>query len=120
MKQDESGNQGREGHPARTAGGRRSVLYLLVQPAEGYVPVRNSAYETKMFQEYVELGENYGKCASVVTEKINGAYLVSDAFKGSANLRTVCGSLLTAAVKANKSEIPGLIQQAIDDALLKM
>lgn len=93
---------------------------LCINGSEGYVPVRNSAYETKMFQEYVELGENYGKCASVVTEKINGAYLVSDAFKGSANLRTVCGSLLTAAVKANKSEIPGLIQQAIDDALLKM
>lgn len=94
---------------------------LCINGSEGYVPVRNSAYETRTFQEFIEEGEDYGKCCKVVIEDVNeGGYLVTDAFKGSAALRDECGSLLTAALKANKSDIPGLIQRAIDNASLKM
>ncbi len=93
---------------------------LCINGSEGYVPVRYSAYETAAFLEFLEEGEEYAKCYQVVTSDING-YLVADAFKGSANLRDVCGALLTAALKVtNKADIPGLIAKAINDAKLKM
>ncbi len=96
---------------------------LCINGSEGYVPVRYSAYDTDVFQEFMELGENYAKCFDVVINDINVncKYLVSDSFKGSAALRDACESLLTAAIKKdNKAEIPGLIQKAIEDARLKM
>ncbi len=75
-----------------------------------------------MFKDFMEGGENYAKCFDIVVNQINidCGYLVTDAFKGSAALRDACGSMLTAAIKAEKSEIPGLIQHAIDQAKLKM
>ena len=96
---------------------------LCVNGSEGYIPVRYSAYSTQLFQEYMELGENYAKCSDVVVNKINSdcGYLVTDAFKGSAALRDACGSLLTLAIQVkDKSTIPGLINDAIDAASLKM
>ena len=94
---------------------------LCVNGSEGYVPVRTSAYETQFYQEFLaEEDDEYAKCARVVLDINNNAkYLVSPAFKGSAELRDQCGSLLTAAIKANKTEIDGLIQTAIDNAYLK-
>ena len=95
---------------------------LCVNGSEGYVPVRYSAYETSFFQSFMEEGEKYAQCYKVVTEDVNDAgYLVTPAFKGSAALRDECESLLAASLNAaNKSAIPGLIQTAIDNALLKM
>ena len=95
---------------------------LCINGSEGYVPVRYSAYDTKVFEDFMVGGENYAKCFDVVVNEINVncGYLVTDAFKGSAALRDACGTMLTAALKANKADIPGLIQQAIDAASLKM
>ena len=96
---------------------------LCVNGSEGYVPVRNSAYETEFFQEFMAEGENYAKCYEVVLNDINNGagYVVSPVFKGSAALREACGSLLTAAATAeNKASIPGLIDEAIDAARQKM
>lgn len=96
---------------------------LCVNGSEGYVPVRNSAYETEMFQEFMEEGENYAKCYDVVVNQINNGagYVVAPVFKGSASLREQCGSLLTAAANAtDKSTIPGLIDECIDAARQKM
>ena len=91
---------------------------LCINGSEGYAPVRYSAYESAAFLDFLEEGEKYAQCLKVVTNDIH-KYLVSDAFKGSSDLRTISGSLLTSALKANKSEIPGLIQKAINDANLK-
>ena len=95
---------------------------LCINGSEGYIPVRNSAYETQVFEDFMVGGENYAKCFDVVVNDINVncSYLVTDAFKGSAALRDACGSMLTASLKANKEDIPTKIQEAIDAASLKM
>ena len=95
---------------------------LCINGSEGYVPVRYSAYDSKLFTEFMDVGERYARCYDVVVNEINTncGYLVADAFKGSAALRDECGTLLTAAIKANKADIPGLVSQAIQNATLKM
>ena len=96
---------------------------ICVNGSEGYMPVRNSAFETSFFQEFMEEGERYAQCYKVVVDDINNdaGYLVSPAFKGSASLRTYCGSLLTASLNADsKNDIPALVTSAINDAKLKM
>ncbi len=94
---------------------------LCVNGSEGYAPVRYSAYETEFFQEFMEEGEQYAKCYDVIVNEINvhAGYLIAPAFKGSATLRDECGSLLTAAIKANKADIPGLIDRCISNARQK-
>ena len=90
--------------------------------SEGYVPVRTSAYESNFFQEYMEEETNkYAQCYRVILNdiNINAGYLVSRAFKGSAALRDECGSLLTAAIQADKTAIDGLIGRCISNAKLK-
>lgn len=96
---------------------------LCVNGSEGYVPVRYSAYETELFQTFMEEGEKYAQCYNVVLHDINedGGYLVTPTFKGSATLREECGSMLTAVLNSKaESDIPGLIQRCIDNTLLKM
>ena len=96
---------------------------ICINGSEGYVPVRYSAYETSFFQEFMEEGERYAKCYRVVVNDVNseGGYLVSSAFKGSAALRDNCGTMLTAALRANsKDAIPALVDKAINDTTLKM
>ena len=95
---------------------------LCVNGSEGYAPVRYSAYETEFFQEFMEEGEQYAKCYDVIVNdiNINAGYLVAPAFKGSATLRDECGSLLTAAIKADSLDsIPGLIDRCISNARQK-
>ena len=95
---------------------------LCVNGSEGYAPVRYSAYETEFFQEFMEYGEQYAKCYDVIVNDINvnAGYLVAPAFKGSAALRDECGSLLTAAIKADdSSSIPSLIDRCVSNARQK-
>ena len=94
---------------------------LCVNGSEGYAPVRYSAYETEFFQEFMEEGEQYAKCYDVIVNEINinAGYLVAPAFKGSAALRDECGSLLTAAIQADTSAIPGLVDRCISNARQK-
>ena len=95
---------------------------LCVNGSEGYAPVRYSCYETSFFQDFMAEPSKYQLCYKVVTEDVNDAgYLATPCFKGSADLRDACGSLLTAALNASsKDSIPGLIQKAAEDAALKM
>ena len=96
---------------------------ICVNGSEGYVPVRNSAYETAFFQQFMEEGERYAQCYKVVVDDINSdaGYLVSPAFKGSASLRDEVGSALTASLNAtDKNGISTALTRAINNALLKM
>ncbi len=95
---------------------------MCINASQGYSPVRYSAYTTKQYIDFLDLGENYAKCAKVVGDiNSSGGYLSTPTFKGSARLRDECGSLLTAALNAsNKSELPGLIDKAISNARLAM
>lgn len=96
---------------------------LCINGSEGYVPVRYSAYETQFFADFIEEGEKYAECYKIVID-INGSagYLVSPAFKGSAELRDQVGTLVGGVLNENtqKSDIPGLLQTAIDNTRLKM
>lgn len=94
---------------------------LCIAGSEGYVPVRYSAYETKYFQQFMAQGEKYAQCYKVVVDDINaeGGYLVTPCFKGSADLRDECGTLLTAALRGDDT-IEKLVKKAIDNALLHM
>lgn len=95
---------------------------LCVNGSEGYIPVRNSAYETELFQTFMEEGEKYAECYKVVISDINtdAGYLVSPAFKGSAELRDQGGTLITGVLNATSDDqIDGLLQTAIDNAYLK-
>ena len=96
---------------------------LCINGSEGYVPVRNSAYETAIFQEFMEEGERYAQCYKVILSDINADadYLVTPAFKGSAELRNQVGILVTGTFNAtNDDQLDGLLQTAIDNSLLKM
>ena len=94
---------------------------ICVNGSEGYVPVRYSAYETSFFQTFMEEGEKYAQCYKVVVNDID-RYLVSPAFKGSADLRDECGTMLTSVLRsaASKADIPAIVNKAINDAKLKM
>lgn len=92
---------------------------LCVNGSEGYVPVRYSAYETETFVYFMEEGEDYAKCYDVVLNDINqgnGGYLVSPTFRGSAELRENCGTMLTACLNAkSETEVTSLLQKCIND-----
>ncbi len=97
---------------------------LCINGSEGYVPVRYSAYETQILQEFMDEVEDnqYAICYQVVVDDINtdAGYLVAPSFKGSAALREACGTLLTAAIQtANLDDIPGLIDTCMANARQK-
>ena len=96
---------------------------LCINGSEGYIPVRYSAYESELFQQFMEEGEKYAQCYKVVLNDINNdaGYLVTPAFKGSAALRDEGASLITAVLNAaSDDDIPGLLDNAINNAALKM
>ena len=71
----------------------------------------------------MEEGERYAQCYKVILSDINADadYLVTPAFKGSAELRDQVGILVTGTFNAtNDDQLDGLLQTAIDNSLLKM
>ena len=95
---------------------------LCINGSEGYIPVRLSAYETQIFQEFMEEGENYALCYQVVVDDINteASYIVSPTFKGSATLRDECGTMLTSAIqRENKEDIETDMATCISNARQK-
>ena len=95
---------------------------LTVNGSEGYIPVRESAYETDTFLNFMEDGENYAKTASTVIYDIDGHYFNTAVFSGSAALRENIASALADTLNSKKSGLTA--QQALDNAieqtLLKM
>lgn len=76
--------------------------YLCVNGSEGYIPVRKSAYETSLFLNYLEEGEEgefVPKVADIVINQIDGHYLNTPCFKGSSTARDAVGSILTRVFK---------------------
>ena len=89
--------------------------YLCVNGSEGYIPVRKSAYKTKLFSNYLaegEEGEFVPKVADIVINQIDGHYLTTPCFKGSAKARDEVGSILTRVFKNNAT-----VDQAFADAV---
>lgn len=74
---------------------------LCVNGSEGYIPVRESCYETDLYKMFMETGESgpdynfMGKTATIVKEQINGKYFNTPCFKGSAQAREAVSGIIT-------------------------
>ena len=74
-------------------------VFLCVYGSEGYLPVRYSAYDTDAFVEFLQEGEIYAASAKVLINDIDGKYINTEVFKGSADLRDVCEGIVKQALK---------------------
>lgn len=83
-------------------------MNLCVTDSQGYIPVRQSSYDTDDYVQYLKEDTIYSKTAQVVINDIQGHYLISPSIKGSAEARNAVGGLVTQVLLAN---------QTIDDAL---
>ena len=88
---------------------------LCVTGSEGYSPVRKSCYTTETYSDFLENGESYAEAALVTQNDINGRYLNTAVFTGSATLRTEVGSLITNVLNG-KSSIDDAFATAINNA----
>lgn len=84
-------------------------IELCIRGSEGYVPIRTSSYETEVYFDFLENGENYAKVATIVADEIDGHYLSTAVFKGSATLRDQVGGIISSVL---------LGQSTVDEAFL--
>ena len=97
----------------------RNNIELCVRGSEGYVPVRESSYETEIYFDFLENGENYAKVANIVVDEIDGHYLSTAVFKGSATLRDQVGGIISA-VLLGSSTIDEAFADAINNTKLQI
>lgn len=79
--------------------------------SEGYIPVRNSCYESPEYNEYINEAEYMSKVAKTVIEDINGNYLNYPVFKGTDKIRDQVGGIITQTLLGKKD-----IEKAFNDA----
>ncbi len=86
---------------------------LCVNGSEGYSPVRNSAYETDLYQEYLKNEDDdfMPKVANIVYKDINGKYFTTPCFSGSATARDQVGGIITQVFTGDKT-----VDKAFEDA----
>ena len=89
---------------------------LCVRGSEGYVPVRESSYATESFLEFLEYGEMYATTARILSDVIDGHYLNTAVFKGSATLRTQVGAIISSVLGNKKIGTEITMEEAIDNA----
>lgn len=87
---------------------------LCIQGSQGYIPVRTSAFSTDSYLEFLAQGEDYAKTANVLLEDINGHYLNTAVFPGSATLRNEVGGIISQVLVGNKD-----VDTAFTDAINK-
>lgn len=85
---------------------------LCVRGSEGYIPVRESAFETDQFLDFLVEGEGYAETAMVLLDDIAGDYLNTSVFKGSSKLRDEVGSIITTVLNGDKT-----VTEAFTDAI---
>ena len=88
---------------------------LCITGSEGYAPVRTSCYSTETYLEFMEKGDNYANAAKVLTDDINGKYISSAIFHGSATLRNEVGSAVTGLLTGKITNINDAIASAINN-----
>jgi len=93
---------------------------LCVYGSEGYYPVRVSALSDENWIEYLKAGEIYAQSALVLMNEINGRYFNAKPFKGSADLRSYSGGIITSALLDQSKTIESLFDTAIEQAKIKM
>ena len=95
---------------------------LTVNGSEGYIPVRESSYDTGTFLNFMIDGEDYAKTASTVIYDIAGHYFNTPVFTGSAALREYIGAALADTLNSKKSHMSPqeALDAAIGEIILKM
>lgn len=91
---------------------------LCVNGSEGYVPVRTSSYDTDFFNIFLEEGEFVADVADTVINEIDGHYLNTPCFKGSAAAREAAGGIITQVFL--HGDIDGAFEEAENQAKLAM
>ena len=92
---------------------------LCVDGSEGYIPVRYSAYSTQRFLSFMRDGESYAKVAKTVINEIDGHYLNTAVFTGSASLREYMAGALADVLLGKKTPTEAL-NNAISETIKKM
>ena len=92
---------------------------ICITGSEGYIPVRYSAYESANFLDYLEIGEELAEVAKIVINDIDGNYLNTAVFKGSATLRDQVGGILVSVFNGEKT-VSEAFSDAINRTKLKM
>jgi len=94
--------------------------HLCVANSQGYIPIRSSCYESDYFADFLNSEENvYSDAAKVLLNDINGSYIESDTFKGSAALREQVGTIIATAygkVKAGAS-VASAVTEVMNDSI---
>ena len=86
---------------------------ICVLGSEGYVPVRTSAYESAVYQQFMnDTNDPYVQTSSILQNDIDGNYITTPVFVGSAALRDQVGTILSAVITQNQS-----VTQAFDSAI---
>jgi len=67
---------------------------LCFNYSQGYVPVRESSYEGDDYQEIIDAQDDFAKNIEVVANEIDGKYLTTACFAGSATARNQVGGIL--------------------------
>lgn len=92
-------------------------IELCIVGSEGYVPVRESSYETELYFDFLANGENYATVANVVVDDISGNYLNAAVFTGSDKLRDQVGGIIST-VLLNHATIDEAFAEAINTTKL--
>ncbi|MCD8204569.1 MAG: extracellular solute-binding protein [Coprobacillus sp.] len=93
-------------------------VMLCTYGSEGYSPVRESAYYTDAYLDYLEWGEVYADTAKVVTE-LGNKYFTTAVFPGSATLRDQVGGIVTTVLKQGE-DVTETFDAAINQTKLSM
>ena len=92
---------------------------LCVTGSQGYVPVRESCYGTETYAEFIQEGELYAETANVLMNDIDGHYLTTKCFKGSAALRNNVGAIISS-VLSGKASLDDAFTEAINSTKLEI
>lgn len=76
---------------------------LCIEDSQGYVPVRDSAYESSDYIEFLSDEDNIYSSTCKVVMDLNSAadYINSPVFSGSSKLREQCGGIITTLFKGD-------------------
>jgi len=90
---------------------------LCISDSQGYIPMRESAYNTEYFAAFLEEPTIYSEAANVLLNDVSGNYIASDTFNGSADLRDQVGNILASI--AGGTSVSEAFSNAINEAKKK-
>lgn len=93
---------------------------LCITGSEGYAPVRTSCYSTEAYIDFMGQDDDYARAAKVLTDEINGHFISSAVFTGSATLRTQVGAAVTGLLSGKITDVATALNTAINNAKIDM